>query len=492
MDLNKLIRVFIFITVLCSVTILRAGGPVRQFALESFTSDSPAGNEISQIMIQNDTVWVCAGEGLSYTLDNGHSWKTFSVKDHLGRGYPTAINERNGVIWVSTALDTFTGSSGTLEAGGGLSYSTDGGESWHWIPQPIDSVDEDRYEPTTTPVQNLTYDIAQTDSAVWITSYGGGLRKSTDMGSTWQVVTVNGQPFAPLNYLSHRVFSVVYDEDALWVGSADGIHKSRDGGFSWETFNHQNQVRGISGNFVVALASQTWKDKKILWASTIEAVDSSEYRAISKSEDGGQTWEICQKGLWTYHFAIDDSMVYAATDSGLYKSPDFGTTWDKYRYITDSKSGDPLLTEIVYAAGIGPNKEIWMGSADGLTVSEDDGWTWRFMRAYQKTAASDVPDTYAYPNPFSPMRDNQLGNDGYVRFQYHTNGPAMVTVKVYDFALNLVTTVVDNKSRFEAGDYAEAWNGRNDLGQIVANDVYFYCVDINDGRKLWGKVIIMD
>ena len=480
------------ISLLCLASTVWAGSPVRQFAIESATSDSPAGNEISQIFIQGDTVWVLAGEGLSYTLDTGHSWTIITQRDGLGKGGPAAISKRNGVIWVSTAFDTLIESSGNMEAGGGLSYSTDGGETWRWIPQPIDSVDEEAYEPTTTNVQNITYDIAQTDEAVWITSFGGGLRKSTDLGATWQIVTVNGQPFAPLVFLSHRVFSIIYDEDALWVGSAEGIHKSRDGGLSWETFNHQNQVKGISGNFVVALASQTWKDKKILWASTIEATDSSEYRAVSKSEDGGQTWEICLKNAWTYNFAVDGSVIYAATDQGLYKSPDFGKTWDNYRYITDEKSGDPLLTDVVYAAGIGPNQEIWLGSADGLAVSEDEGYTWRFMRTFEKTSSPGVPETYAYPNPFSPMRHNLVGNDGYVRFQYHTNGSATVTVKVYDFALDLVATVVRDKSRPVAGDYAEAWNARNDLGDLVANDVYFYCVELSDGQKLWGKVIVMD
>ena len=40
--------------------------------------------------------------------------------------------------------------------------------------------------PVTVAEQNLTYDFAFTPGAVWITSWAGGLRRSTDMGQTWQ------------------------------------------------------------------------------------------------------------------------------------------------------------------------------------------------------------------------------------------------------------------------------------------------------------------
>ena len=37
----------------------------------------------------------------------------------------------------------------------------------------------------TVPQQNITFDIALTKNTVWIASWAGMLRKSTDLGNTW-------------------------------------------------------------------------------------------------------------------------------------------------------------------------------------------------------------------------------------------------------------------------------------------------------------------
>ncbi|GAF71896.1 unnamed protein product, partial [marine sediment metagenome] len=134
----------------------------------SSTAFGPTSNAINDILVVGDDVWFAAGGGLSRTGDNGETWMSYTHADGLGKGGVSAIDERNGVIWVATAFDTVVVEGETLPAGGGLSYSTDDGETWHWIPQPVDSRDEMAYSPTTTNVQNLTYDIALTDSAVWI------------------------------------------------------------------------------------------------------------------------------------------------------------------------------------------------------------------------------------------------------------------------------------------------------------------------------------
>ena len=63
----------------------------------------------------------------------------------------------------------------------------------------------------TTNVNNITYDIAATDSAVWIVSYAGMARKSTDKGKTWQVVIIppdNLDSISPTDSLSFDVSPV--------------------------------------------------------------------------------------------------------------------------------------------------------------------------------------------------------------------------------------------------------------------------------------------
>ena len=117
---------------------------------------------------------------------------------------------------------------------------------------------------------------------------------------------------------------------------------------------------------------------------------------------------------------------------------------------------------------------------------------WKIFRSFKSTSLPSEPKTYAYPNPFSPQRHNVYGGEGQVRFQYHTTGSTTVTVKVYDFGMNLVKTVVENKPRAFAGDYGEVWNGRNGLGEMVANGVYFYKIKLKGQSAFWGKVMVLN
>lgn len=464
------------------------------FLLKTLSDPILKSNAVNDILVHGNNVWIATGEGLLRTTDDGQSWTVYEREDGFGKGGVSAIDQMGDIVWVATAYDTTT-ELGELPAGGGLSFSTDNGDTWQWIPQPVDSVDESEYSPTTTHIQNITYDIAISDSAIWIASWGGGLRTSsiTEMGEHWRVVTVDGLPFdVSNNNFIHMAFSIIVFEEQLWAGSAAGIHKSTDNGRTWTTYNHQNQPEGISGNFVVAIGHQSYKEKSIVWAATVEAVDESEYRAVSKTEDGGLTWTICLEGEFAHNFAFDDSVVYAATDNGLFKSLDFGETWASFPQIYDSESREGIYTMKTYSVDVGPTGTLWVGSADGLARTTDNGVTWKIFRAYKVPGEGNTPKTYAYPNPFSPLRHNQIGGDGYVRFQYRTTRSTTVTVQVYDFGMNLVRTVVEEKIRSIQGDYAEVWDGRNEIGDMVANGVYFYKISLSDTEPLWGKVMVVN
>ena len=456
-----------------------------------FEDDRLSANAVNDVHINGASVWIATGNGLDRSDDRGETWTHITASDGLGKGGVSALAFGDGIIWAATAFDTLTEVGGELPAGGGLGWSTDGGASWTWFSQPVDPVDLNTYKPTTTNVQNLTYDIALSDSAVWITSFGGGLRKSTDRGENWEVVTVDGRPFDALGYLAHRTFSVIFDGEALWVGSADGVHKSTDEGRTWITFNHQNQPQSISGNFVVALHHQEIDGAHRLWAATIEAMDETETRAVSFTEDGGYTWQIALEGEFAHNFASSpvEDVVYAATDNGLFVTRDGGRTWASFAPIVDPVSGASVLTNRFYSVGTSES-DLWAGSADGLARTSDAGLSWKVFRAYRTAGQGGEPDVYAYPNPFSPSRHNLLGGDGHVRFQYSTDRPTRVDCAVYDYGMRLVRSVTERRERSVAGSYAEIWDGRNDVGDVVANGVYFFKIALTYGEPMWGKVIV--
>ncbi|MCK5149236.1 hypothetical protein KAR48_20950, partial [bacterium] len=453
-------------------------------------STRPVANTINDILIDRNIVWVGTSRGLMRTIDRGETWTVFDRESGLGKGGVSAIAAGNGVIWVATGFDTST-SEGSLSAGGGLAFSKDEGESWQYVPQPVDDRDEQDYKPTTTVVQNITYDIAITKDAIWIASWGGGLRRSYDEGITWEVVTVDGNPFdVANNNVIHMAFSVHYDGEALWVGSAGGIHKSIDGGENWTTFN-QHQAHPISGNFVVAIASQQLDGRLRIWAATIEALGEGERRAASYSDDGGLTWSITLKGEFPHNFGFNPNSgdVFAATDNGVMKSAD-GEHWATYSAPIDYDHDYRVFTMESTAAASDGN-DLWAGFIDGLALTDDNGGSWRVFRAYAEPGESGEPETYAYPNPFSPGRHNILGDDGHVRLVYLCTSACDVTIRIFDFSMSAVKTVVHDKMR-EAGTWSDYWDGRNDLGDPVANGVYHYRVERTGHGVVWGKIMILN
>ncbi len=247
------------------------------------------------------------------------------------------------------------------------------------------------------------------------------------------------------------------------------------------------QRPGISGNFVVSLAIQTFSGKKIIWAGTQPTVYVSEFFAASKSEDNGKIWSTTLPGELVWNFAFQDSIVWAATSSGLKKSIDLGQSWTTYDFIQDSfdSLGNQITSPEYFAVRV-IGDTVWAGGADGLVKTTDGGLTWKVFRTYVPIGTPGSKTAYAYPSPFSP----QLST-GITRIHYSPKKDGAVTIKVYDFALNLVATVLNNQFRQAGVEYDEIWDGRNQEGKIVANGVYFFKVEAEGGKIEWGKVAVI-
>ncbi|MFC1565162.1 hypothetical protein ACFL6G_09520 [candidate division KSB1 bacterium] len=458
------------------------------------TSGRLPGNGVSVIAVEGTRIWFGTGGGLSMSPDSGKTFIDFSNHSDIGKGGISAMAVSGNTVWVATGYDTLARVGGEMEhvdAGGGLSWTSDHGSTWQHIKQPVDPNNPDSlgYEPTTTNIQNLTYDIAVHNGTIWIASWGGGLRKSSDNGVTWTVVTPDGLPFDVLPNHSHKAFSVISADNGLWVGTAGGIYKSADDGETWTNYTAQNGS-GISGNFITSLAEQKIPGKSVIWATTWSTNNPDEYYAVSRTSNNGLTWEVILEGERAHNFAFNGYEVFIVTDNGLKKSVDNGDTWGTFPWIYDA-AGEQILTtnyyDVEYYNGL-----LLVGTADGLATTTSFGNLWNIFRAYETPGESGEPEVYAYPNPFSPSRHNYLGNDGHVRFQYKTDTNTEISITIYDFGMNLVRKVVENKSRAANGDYSETWNGRNEWGRIVANGVYFYKFQKSGEGVFWGKIIIIN
>jgi len=188
--------------------------------------------------------------------------------------------------------------------------------------------------------------------------------------------------------------------------------------------------------------------------------------------------------LKAHNFAFDDSVVYVASNLGLHKSVPPFTDWQLLPPIQDSQTGEVIYDPEVYSALV-YNGILWVGTADGVASSLDYGNTWTIHRAFVPTSDPGQPSTYAFPNPFSPRLSPFA-----VRLAYNMPSSGRVTVKVYDFAMDCVATVVENAHR-EAGDQYEEWLGRRSDGKEVATGVYYYSIERASASTIWGKVAVV-
>ena len=314
------------------------------------------------------------------------------------------------------------------------------------------------------------------DTTIWVGTVDGLIKSTDDENDTCEVIKF-AQSF----------------EKAIWAGSAAGIFKFiynyRD---VFDTvLNYNSYSHGITGDFVVSTAIQEYNGKKIIWAGTRPVDPDFERSGASKSTDDGDSWSVTLEGNRVWNFAFDDSVVWAATSSGLKRSSDGGESWDVFNYMKDKDeiTEDGIFsTEFTSVAII--DDEVWAGNADGLVkapkdveVGEDTAWN--VFRTFVPIGEKGSETAYAFPSPFSPL----LGT-GIVRIIYKPRKDGPVTIKIYDFAMNLVTTLVDNNS--VAGiDQPKEWDGRNDKGDIVANGVYFFKVEAPGGQTEWGKLVVL-
>jgi hypothetical protein len=480
----------------------------------------PLTNSINDMLVQQDSVWFGTAKGLSLTTNGGISWIHFSNNNTFDEKGISAIAIRNNSIWVATGYSTdLNGES--VQTGGGLHYSTNNGKDWSFIPQPVDvgtinlqdyGNNKIRVLAITVPQQNITFDIAITSTAIWTASWAGMLRKSRlDTLHFFPVVLPpdNLDWIAPTDSLSfdlspaggrlgltennnHKVFSVYASKDndsIIWVGTAGGINKSTDGGMSWRKFSHQNQSFPISGNWVIAIKEQIYDTTRILWAATRDT-KSDEIQGLSYSSNGGESWKTTLLGERIWNIVFKDSIIYVASDNGIFRSSDFGQSWTRTGSIYDPDNHQRFVLSECYAVGV-KGDTIWYGGSEGIAYTLDSpsqmfGSVWKIFRTYE--SVKNENRTYAYPNPFAP-------DDEPVRLHYSLNslnsGSQNITIRIFDFAMHPLRTLIQNASRLNGREYDEIWDGKTDQHSLVANGVYFYRIDVGNDTPRWGKIIVL-
>ena len=503
-----------FIVLCISLLVLVSAGDAQVYRLtkpelnQSTVSPLPPSNSISHLVSSGGTLWAGTSNGLARTPSGGRTWESFAGMAQFASPGIFAVDVKGDTIWASTGYSKDVNDQ-SVQTGSGYAYSVDNGATWASRPQPLDAPGDSLvtygantvwFLPIVVPEQNVTFDLALGNRAVWIASWSSGLRKSTDNGQTWQRVVLpssNRNSIAPTDSLgtyrvdprrdnNYLVFSVMLqDNSTIWAGSAGGINKSTDGGVSWKRFTQTNQMAPILSDWVIAISAQHFGSTTRVWTTNWPAEGPNQQYGVSYTDDGGRSWRNYLIGIKAYAFAFRDSIAYIATDDGMYRTADGGLSWIKSGTIIDQTTGGRIATSGFYSVAV-IGDTVYGGTGDGLAKTPDNaqtpfGGAWQVVRTY--VPSNGRANSYAYPNPFSPQSES-------VRIHYSTgNAPAEVTIELFDFGMNRIRTLIKGVSR--NGEQDEIWDGRTDNGSLVPNGVYFYRVTMGNDEPDWGKVMVL-
>ncbi|NOS85294.1 MAG: hypothetical protein HOP31_09155 [Ignavibacteria bacterium] len=501
---------------------------IGRFSSSPVSSQTIISNFISDIIVVSndggDTVWFGTGKGISRTTNRGLSFENFYGTEPFGDDDVSGLAVYKNWVVVATAYSQLINEE-YVPTGTGIKVSSDYGVTWAAYPQPIDGANDSTIQygistitalPVVVDEFNLSYDIEITrknnssDSLVfWITSWAGGTRKSTDFGASWQrvvlppdafnTITPTGGPYnfelnprdPPLGNNNHKGFSVTAENDStIYVGTANGINRSSDWGVSWKKYNFDSTGtgNGVSGDFVVGLDVQKYGNNVIVWASS-NPTKGGEFSAFSFSSNFGASWSNTLDVAFTHNVGFKDSIVYGATDDGVWRSyfTPQAFSWSRPSIIYDEFIRDQIRTNLFYAVD-SQGDSVWVGSGDGLARTTDtltSPWVgkWKIFRAYQNITATN--ESYAAPNPYSP-------DDEVCRIYYKTGKTSTsVTIKIFDFAMFPVRTVIQNAQRTSPDVIWATWDGKRDDGTQVSNGVYFYRIQIDKDETVWGKILVL-
>jgi photosystem II stability/assembly factor-like uncharacterized protein len=258
-------------------------------------------------------------------------------------------------------------------------------------------------------------------NTVWVGAAGGGVWKSINRGTTFKSV---------FDEYPQSIGTIAIDQnhpDTVWVGTGEvwtrnsvsvgtGIYKTKNGGDKWELMGLPESER-ISRILIDPV------NPDIVYAAVLGALwGDSENRGVYKTSDGGKTWTrllYVNPSTGCADMVMDpdnSSVIYASMwdfrrqaytfrsggpGSGLYKSTDGGTTWNKIQ------NGLPAGNLGRIAVAVSPVKPHHLyalveSAKSALYRSSDQGSSWEKMS--DQYIMSDRPFYFSLivPDPAEP------------------------------------------------------------------------------------------
>lgn len=257
-------------------------------------------------------------------------------------------------------------------------------------------------------------------------------------------------------------------------------------------------VAGVTGNFVPAMEVQyRGADPAIVWASC-RPTGSGQSNGIAAGAvvpvllpDSSFIFERLWVSVYddfAWNFAFNGDTVFAATDNGLIFSSDTGFSWDTMQFIDSAGNEIYDASRSVFGVEV-IDGNLWVGGEDRVLIVDLDSLVSRGFFVVDTTTPAE--EVYAFPVPYSYAQHSGKK----ITFRFELRQDALVTIEVYDFAMNLVSRVKDNEP-FTSGFYPNLnkraeWDALNGQGNELSVGMYYFKVVFSTGETRWGKLAII-
>lgn len=255
-------------------------------------------------------------------------------------------------------------------------------------------------------------------------SYGIGILKSTDNGSTW-TKSLNW------SYNQKRGVEVIRihptNPNIIYAGTTEGIFKSTNAGVSWYQVSNIVMVTDILINK---------SNPEVILAACGNL--NSPGKGVYKSNDSGVSWSFVSPTFPSFEgkilfsgFETNSNICWASVGMGfetgsgtrLYKSTDFGSTWSLKNVDADYATYQGWYSHFVVAHPADSMKllfggiDIWKSVDGGATILTKSNWAaWYF--GVVSIGGPEGPFNYSHADhhcyAINPQNPNMVyfGNDG--------------------------------------------------------------------------------